>query len=108
LLTYRPPNKNRPAVGQGGDQPNNWKVRLSATNGKLVISAVKIVVAKKVDKLSCVHVILDCNGVERMCQAIESGFRGLDDGEEWGGIWVAFIVLYTLYGFILIVGFKSG
>jgi hypothetical protein len=80
-LTYRPPNKNRPAVGQGGDQPNNWNIRLSTTNGKLFISAVKIVVAKKVDKLACVHVILDCNGVEQMCQAIKQGLGGWNSDE---------------------------
>ena len=44
------------------------EIRLSATNGSLVFSAVKIVVAKKAG--ICVHIGRDCNGGPGMCQAI--------------------------------------
>jgi hypothetical protein len=61
-------NKNRPTVGQGGNHPYTLFIRLSATNGRLVPSAEKII-AKKAHGLLGIHIGRDCNGDGQMCQA---------------------------------------
>jgi hypothetical protein len=60
-------------LGRAVNKLNTQSIRLSATNGMLGFSAVKIVVAKKSDRLVGVHVGQDCTGSARMCQAIEFG-----------------------------------
>jgi hypothetical protein len=45
-------------------------IRLSAANGMLVLSAVKIIAAKKADRFFLVHIAWDFNVEVGMCQAV--------------------------------------
>jgi hypothetical protein len=48
---------------------NIQSIRLSAANGMLVLSAVKIIAAKKAGRFFQVHRAWDSNGEVEMCQA---------------------------------------